>query len=259
MSLIESYYLELLRDALEIGEPVKDRTGVGTLAIYGAHLTADLTENSIPLLTSKYVSFRNVASELLWFLSGSTNVNDLPEGVNIWDAWADSNGDLGPTYGAQWREQIPKLEKGLRENPTSRRHVVSAWNPQTVDQCALPPCHILWQVHVHPAAKQLSLSVYQRSGDLFLGVPYNLASYGLLTHMLAATLGYRARRLNYTIADAHLYESHREAAKEQLARDWWSEPRIKVMPKKSILDYTMADFELTNYDPLPAIKAPVAI
>jgi thymidylate synthase len=248
--------------------PKEDRTGTGTLSIFGAQERFDLSQ-SFPLLTTKKLHLRSIIHELLWFLKGNTNVGYLKEnGVTIWDEWADANGDLGPVYGAQWRswrkpdggtvDQIAQLIADLKRNPDSRRHIVSAWNPGELDKMALAPCHALFQFYV--ANGELSCQLYQRSADLFLGVPFNIASYALLTLMVAQVCGLRAKEFIHSFGDLHLYTNHLEQAHLQLSRDFRPLPRMLLNPGVNNLeDFRFEDFTLEGYDPHPAIKAPIAI
>lgn len=283
-------YLDTLRHALEHGVPRPDRTGTGTRAVFGhqtrflldpahpdaeARFVATGERAGFPLLTTKKLHLRSIIHELLWFLAGDTNIAYLKDNnVRIWDDWADENGDLGPVYGYQWRtwptpngesvDQIAKLIDSLTNNPNSRRHMVTAWNPAQVDDMALPPCHCLMQFFVAPAADGgpdwLSCQLYQRSADLFLGVPFNIASYALLTMMIAQVTGYRAAEFVHTLGDAHLYDNHVEQAQTQLARTPKPLPTMTLNPAvTSIFDFTFDDFELSNYDPEPHIKAQVAV
>ncbi|QKV20482.1 thymidylate synthase [Oricola thermophila] len=261
-------YLDLMRHVLENGTDRGDRTGTGTRSVFGYQMRFDLADG-FPLLTTKKLHIRSIIYELLWFLRGDTNIAWLKEnGVSIWDEWADENGDLGPVYGYQWRswpapdgrhvDQIGKLVDGIRKNPFSRRHIVSAWNPALVDEMALPPCHCLFQFYV--ADGKLSCQLYQRSADIFLGVPFNIASYALLTHMLAELTGYEAGDFVHTLGDAHLYSNHFEQAETQLAREPRALPKLAIKRKANeITDFTFEDFEFTGYDPHPHIKAPVAV
>ncbi len=268
-------YLDLLEHVLHRGVKRDDRTGTGSLAVFGAQARYDLAF-SFPLLTTKKLHTRSIVHELLWFLRGDTNARSLNDvGVSIWDEWADpETGDLGPVYGAQWRswptpggesiDQIAALVDGLKANPFSRRHVVTAWNPGQLDLMALPPCHCLFQLFVAPAddggPHMLSCQLYQRSADLFLGVPFNIASYALLTCMLAQVCGYRPAEFVHTLGDAHLYLNHVEQAREQLAREPRDPPTLRLNPGvASILDFTYEDVEFLDYDPLPSIKAPIAV
>jgi len=266
---MESQYLNLLREALECGERREDRTGTGTLSLFGRQCRYDLRE-SFPLLTTKKLHTRSIIYELLWFLKGETNIRYLKErGVRIWDEWADDEGNLGRVYGAQWREwrgengvkvdQISDLIQRIKSDPFSRRHIVSAWNPAELDAMALPPCHTLFQFYVH-ADQSLSCQLYQRSADLFLGVPFNIASYALLTRMVAQVCDLKPREFIHTIGDAHLYLNHLEQAKEQLEREPKSFPQLFINPKKkNIFEFEFEDFEFQNYDPYPTIKAPIAV
>jgi len=261
-------YLDLMRHVLEHGHRKSDRTGTGTLSVFGWQMRFNLDEG-FPLLTTKKLHTRSIIHELLWFLQGDTNIRYLKEnGVSIWDDWADENGDLGPVYGKQWRrwetadgrtvDQIAQLVDGLKRNPDSRRHLVSAWNPGEVDGMALPPCHALFQFYV--AGDRLSCQLYQRSADIFLGVPFNIASYALLTMMVAQVCGLKLGEFVHTFGDAHLYLNHLEQAQLQLERDPRPLPTMKINPAvKSIFDFKFSDFTLENYDPYPAIKAPIAV
>lgn len=261
-------YLDLLRYTLENGVCKKDRTGTGTISIFGYQYRVDL-QQGFPLLTTKKVHLKSIIYELLWFLKGSTNIQYLKEnGVTIWDEWADSNGELGPIYGYQWRnwptpdgrhiDQITQLVDSLKNNPDSRRHIVSAWNVGQIDQMALPPCHILFQFYV--ANGKLSCQLYQRSADLFLGVPFNLASYSLLTMMLAQVTGYQPGEFIHTFGDAHIYLNHLEQVKTQLSREPRPLPKMKLNPNiTSIFDFTYSDFELINYNPHPPIRGEVSV
>ena len=261
-------YLDLLRLVLEKGRPKEDRTGTGMLSVFGAQARFDLRQ-SFPLLTTKKLHLKSIIHELLWFLRGDTNVNYLRErGVTIWDEWADEKGDLGRVYGAQWRDwrgpkgeqvdQIDRLIAQINSNPDSRRLIVSAWNPAEVEAMALPPCHALFQFHVQDG--ELSCQLYQRSADLFLGVPFNIASYALLTMMVAQVCGLRSGEFIHTFGDLHLYRNHLEQAKEQLARTPRPPPRMELNPAiRNIHDFRFEDFSLVGYDPWPAIKAPIAV
>lgn len=261
-------YLDLLWLVLEKGRPKEDRTGTGTLSVFGAQARFDLRQ-SFPLLTTKKLHLKSIIHELLWFLRGDTNVNYLRErGVTIWDEWADEKGDLGRVYGAQWRDwrgpkgeqidQIDRLIAQINSNPDSRRLIVSAWNPAEVEAMALPPCHALFQFHVQDG--ELSCQLYQRSADLFLGVPFNIASYALLTMMVAQVCGLRSGEFIHTFGDLHLYRNHLEQAKEQLARTPRPPPRMELNPAiRNIHDFRFEDFSLVGYDPWPAIKAPIAV
>jgi thymidylate synthase len=264
----ERQYLELLAEVLERGARKTDRTGTGTLSLFGRQLRFPLGE-SFPLLTTKKLHFKSILYELLWFLRGDTNVRWLQQhGVSIWDEWADEKGELGPVYGYQWRhwrtpdgreiDQISNLIASLRSKPDSRRHIVTAWNPADVDKMALPPCHALFQFYV--ANGRLSCQMYQRSADLFLGVPFNIASYAALTVMAAQVAGLEADELVLTLGDAHLYLNHLEQARLQLERRPKPFPRLKVNPGvKDIFGFAYEDFTLEGYEPHPAIKAPIAV
>lgn len=268
-------YLELLDDVLTHGVERQDRTGTGTLGVFGRQVRFDLREG-FPCLTTKKLHLRSIIYELLWFLKGSANVRYLQEhGVSIWDEWADEHGELGPVYGTQWRkwpdgkggaiDQIAELIDGLKNNPWSRRHIVSAWNVAEIGDMALPPCHCLFQFCAIPAQEPghkpgLSLQLYQRSCDLFLGVPFNIASYALLLMMTAQTCGYEAREFIHTFGDLHLYKNHLEQARLQLSREPRPLPTMKINPAvTSIDDFDYEDFSLENYHPYPHIKAPVSV
>ena len=263
----ERQYLDLLAHVLERGARKSDRTGTGTHSVFGRQMRFDLAQ-SFPLLTTKKVHLKSIILELLWFLSGDTNVHWLQErGVSIWDEWADAKGDLGPVYGYQWRhwrapdgreiDQIRQVIEQIRGKPDSRRHIVTAWNPADVDRMALPPCHALFQFYVADGA--LSCQLYQRSADLFLGVPFNIASYALLTLMVAQVCGLRPAEFVLTLGDAHLYLNHLDQAREQLVRAPRAFPRIKLNAEvKDIFGFRYEDFALEGYDPHPAIKAPIA-
>jgi len=264
----ERQYLDLLREVLQNGARKSDRTGTGTLSVFGRQARFSLRE-SFPLLTTKKLHLKSIVYELLWFLRGDTNVKWLQErGVTIWDEWADGRGELGPVYGYQWRhwrtpdggeiDQILKLVEGLRTKPDSRRHLVTAWNPADVERMALPPCHALFQFYV--ANGELSCQMYQRSADLFLGVPFNIASYSLLTLMVAQVVGLRPGEFVLTLGDAHLYLNHLDQAREQLAREPRAFPRMKLnIQRKELLEFQYEDFALEGYEPHPAIKAPIAV
>jgi thymidylate synthase len=263
----ERPYLDLLADILAHGVLRDDRTGTGTLGVFGRQIRFDLARG-FPLLTTKRVHFKSVALELLWFLRGDTNVCWLQErGVTIWDEWADAEGELGPVYGHQWRswaapdgrsiDQIAKLVEGLKANPSSRRHVVSAWNPAEVDDMALPPCHCLFQFFV--AEGRLSCQLYQRSADVFLGVPFNIASYALLTLMVAQVVGLEPGEFVHSFGDAHLYVNHVDQARTQLERAPRTFPRLALTPRASLFDYAYEDMTLEGYDPHPLIRAPIAV
>jgi thymidylate synthase len=264
----ERQYLELLATVLARGAVKTDRTGTGTRSVFGAQMRFDLA-GSFPLLTTKKLHLKSIVYELLWFLSGDTNVRWLQErGVTIWDEWADGNGELGPVYGYQWRhwrtpegreiDQIAQVVESIRRKPDSRRHIVTAWNPADVDRMALPPCHALFQFYV--AEGRLSCQMYQRSADLFLGVPFNIASYALLTLMVAQVTGHAPGELVLTLGDAHLYLNHLEQAREQLARTERPFPRMHLNPEvKDVFGFRYEDFVLDGYDPHPPIKAPIAV
>jgi thymidylate synthase len=261
-------YLDLVRHILEHGVEKTDRTGTGTLSVFGYQMRFDLARG-FPALTTKKLHLRSIIHELLWFLSGSTNVAYLREhGVTIWDDWADEDGELGPVYGKQWRswptpdggsiDQIAKVVDQIRRNPDSRRHIVSAWNVAEVDEMKLPPCHSLFQFWV--AEGRLSCQLYQRSADVFLGVPFNIASYALLTMMVARATDLEPAEFIHTLGDAHLYLNHLEQARLQLTREPRPLPRMEINPEvKSLFDYRYEDFQLTGYDPHPSIKAPIAV
>jgi len=261
-------YLDQLKQILETGQKKSDRTNTGTVSIFGAQMRFDL-KNGFPATTTKKLFMKGVIHELLWFLRGDTNIKYLQEnGVHIWDEWADPNGELGPVYGAQWRrwdapngkthDQIAAVTTSLRSNPDSRRHIISAWNVASVDQMRLPPCHCLFQFYV--AGGRLSCQLYQRSADFFLGVPFNIASYALLTMMMAQVTGLEPGEFVHTFGDAHIYSNHIDQVRLQLSREPRPSPTM-VLNKdvKSIFDFKYEDFELQNYDPHPAIKAPIAI
>lgn len=273
-------YHDMLRYVLENGTVKNDRTGVGTISVFSHQVKFNLQEG-FPLLTTKKVFWKGVVEELLWFLRGETNIRSLQEkGVKIWDAWADENGDLGPVYGSQWRsweyltalfshdkptevfghtiDQIENLVEEIKTNPDSRRMIVSAWNPVDVPKMKLPPCHAFWQCNVTDG--KLSLQLYQRSADLFLGVSFNIASYALLTHMLAHVTGLQVGTFSHVFGDLHIYRNHLEAVKEQLSREPRPLPTLQINPAvKTIDDFKLEDFTLVGYDPHPAIKAEVAV
>ena len=263
----ERQYLALLADILDNGARRDDRTGTGTLGVFGRQMRFDLA-HGFPLLTTKRLPFKSIAVELLWFLRGETNIGWLKDnGVSIWNEWADAEGELGPVYGKQWRswaapdgrviDQITKLVEGLKTNPNSRRHIVSAWNPADVDDMALPPCHCLFQFFV--ADGKLSCQLYQRSADVFLGVPFNIASYALLTMMVAQVVGLEPGEFVHTFGDAHLYLNHVEQAELQLTREPLALPVMTIAPKTDLFAYRLEDFALEGYQPWPHIKAPVAV
>jgi thymidylate synthase len=264
----ERQYLDLLAEVQERGAPKSDRTGTGTRSVFGRQMRFEL-EGSFPLLTTKKLHLKSIIYELLWFLRGDTNVRWLQEhGVTIWDEWADANGELGPVYGYQWRhwrapdgrdiDQIRQVLENLKARPDSRRHLVSAWNPADVDRMALPPCHALFQFYV--AGGRLSCQMYQRSADLFLGVPFNIASYALLTLMVAQVTDLRPGEFVLTLGDAHLYLNHLAQAREQLTRAPRPFPRMRLNAAvRDLFAFRYEDFTLEGYDPHPAIKAPIAV
>ncbi len=261
-------YLNLMQKILDEGTPKTDRTGTGTLSLFGAQLRYDLNKG-FPLVTTKKVHLRSIIHELLWFLKGETNTQYLKDnGVSIWDEWADDKGNLGPVYGAQWRswrgpngktiDQIAQVIEQIKKNPDSRRLIVSAWNVGEIDQMALAPCHAFFQFYV--ADGKLSCQLYQRSADFFLGVPFNIASYALLTLMIAQVCDLKPGDFVHTFGDLHLYSNHLEQAKLQLSREPRALPVMKINPAvRNIFEFKFEDFTLENYDPLPGIKAPVAI
>ena len=279
-------YLNLMQHVLDHGHVKTDRTGTGTRSVFGWQMRFDL-EQGFPVLTTKKLHLRSIIHELLWFLQGSTNIAYLKKnGVSIWDDWADEQGELGPVYGKQWRrwetvvpgkdgeppsirtiDQITQLVEGLKNNPDSRRHLVCAWNPGEVDRMALPPCHALFQFYVAPPAPsdadqrpRLSCQLYQRSADIFLGVPFNIASYALLTMMIAQVCGYRPGEFIHTLGDAHLYSNHLEQAQLQLTRDTRKLPVMRINPEvKDLFAFRFEDFTLEGYDPHPHIAAAVAV
>lgn len=261
-------YLDLMQDILDNGVEKGDRTGTGTLSVFGRQLRFDL-QKGFPLVTTKKLHLRSIIYELLWFLNGDTNIKYLQDnGVTIWDEWADENGDLGPVYGHQWRswptpqngtvDQITNVLNQIKNNPNSRRHIVSAWNPAEVDNMALPPCHAMFQFYV--ADGKLSCQLYQRSADYFLGVPFNIASYALLVHMFAQQCDLEPGEFVWTGGDVHLYTNHIEQAKTQLSRDPYPLPQLNIKRKpNSLFDYQYEDFEIVNYQAHPSIKAPIAV
>ncbi len=261
-------YLDLMRHVLEHGHVKSDRTGTGTRSVFGWQMRFDLAAG-FPVLTTKKLHLRSIIIELLWFLRGETNIQFLKDNkVSIWNEWADENGDLGPVYGHQWRhwpgrdgieiDQITQLVDGLKKNPDSRRHIVTAWNPADVDRMALPPCHALFQFYV--ADGKLSCQLYQRSADIFLGVPFNIASYALLTMMIAQVVGLRPGDFVHTLGDAHLYSNHLEQAQLQLSRELRALPTLRINPAVTdLFAFTLEDVTLEGYDPHPHIAAPVAV
>ena len=261
-------YLDLLDYVLKHGNVKEDRTGTGTKSVFGWQMRFDLNKG-IPLLTTKKLHLRSIIHELLWFIKGDTNISYLKDNnVSIWDEWADENGDLGPVYGKQWRswstpngkkiDQLNEVITEIKNNPNSRRMIVSAWNPSDVGSMALPPCHCLFQFYV--ADNKLSCQLYQRSADIFLGVPFNIASYAILTHMIANVCDLSVGDFVHTLGDAHLYKNHFEQAKKQLSRSIKNKPQIKLLKKHhNINDFVFEDFEIINYDPHPHIPAPVAV
>lgn len=264
---IATPYEDLLREVFEHGTPKGDRTGTGTRSLFGKQIRFDLAE-SFPLITTKRVHFKSVAYELLWFLRGEGNTKYLTDnGVTIWDEWANSQGDLGPVYGVQWRswptpdgghiDQIALVLEQLKQNPDSRRHLVSAWNVAELDEMALMPCHAFFQFYV--ADGKLSCQLYQRSADMFLGVPFNIASYALLTLMVAQQTGLEPGEFIWTGGDCHIYDNHVEQVEKQLARDPFPYPTIKIAKRDSIFGYEFEDFEIVGYQHHPGIKAPVAV
>jgi thymidylate synthase len=261
-------YLQLMQHVLDHGTDKSDRTGTGTRSVFGWQMRFDLSQG-FPLLTTKKLHFKSIAYELLWFLRGETNVRWLQQrGVSIWNEWADADGELGPVYGRQWRrwlapdgreiDQIAELIEGLRRDPDSRRHLVTAWNPADVPQMKLPPCHALFQFHV--ADGRLSCQLYQRSADIFLGVPFNVASYALLTHLIAQVCGYRPGEFVHTLGDAHLYSNHLDQARLQCARMPRPLPTLRVNPDVREIDaFRYEDFSIEGYEPHPHIAAAVAV
>ncbi len=261
-------YLNLLDHILKHGIRKDDRTGTGTISVFGYQMRFDLQEG-FPLLTTKKLHLKSIIHELLWFLKGETNIRYLNEnGVTIWDEWADANGELGPVYGYQWRswptvdgrhiDQISRVVDSLKNNPDSRRHIVSAWNVGEIENMALPPCHVLFQFYV--ANGKLSCQLYQRSADVFLGVPFNIASYALLTMMMAQVCGYEPGEFVHTLGDTHIYLNHIEQVKLQLTREPRELPRMVINPEvKSIFDFKYTDFKLEDYNPHPHIKGDIAV
>lgn len=274
-------YHDALRTVLDTGIETTDRTGTGTIAAFGVNMRFDLAEG-FPLVTTKKLHLKSIIHELLWFLNGDTNIKYLKDnGVRIWDEWADENGDLGKVYGYQWRnfpkmvesgqsldgkplfladsvDQIETLIEAIRKTPDSRRLIVSAWNPADIPQMALPPCHTMWQVRI--LGGKLHLQLYQRSGDMFLGIPFNIASYSLLAHMLAHVTGYEVGTFVHTIGDAHIYSNHMDQVKEQLSREPRALPTLEIARHVDSIDgFRFEDFIIHGYDPHPAIKAPVAV
>lgn len=273
-------YHQALRQVLALGVPSDDRTGTGTISHFGMQMRYDMADG-FPLVTTKKLHLKSIIHELLWFLSGDTNIRYLREnGVTIWDEWADENGDLGPVYGQQWRhfpeliadgadalgpifragarDQIAGLLHLIRTNPDSRRMIVSAWNPGQIDQMALPPCHTMWQVRV--LGGKLHLQLYQRSADMFLGVPFNIASYALLLHMLAHVTGYQPGEFIHSIGDAHIYSNHMDQVETLLSRTAKPLPQLKINRQVAdLFDFDFNDFQIMGYDPAPAIRAPVAV
>ncbi len=261
-------YLDLLQHVMDTGVDKSDRTGTGTRSVFGYQMRFNL-EEGFPLVTTKKVHLRSIIHELLWFLKGESNIRYLHENkVSIWDEWADENGELGPVYGVQWRswptpdggkiDQIAQLVERIKNNPDSRRHIVSAWNVAEVDQMALPPCHTMFQFYV--AEGRLSCQLYQRSADLFLGVPFNIASYALLTMMVAQACNLRAGDFVHTFGDAHIYANHFEQVRLQLSREPRPLPQMHLNPDVvTLFDFKYEDFEIVGYDPHPPIKAPIAV
>lgn len=263
----ERQYLDLLDDIIRNGARRGDRTGTGTLSVFGRQMRFDLAQG-FPLLTTKKLHVKSIVLELIWFLSGSTNVRWLQErGCTIWDEWADADGELGPVYGKQWRswatpagdtiDQIANVVRSIRENPESRRHIVTAWNPADVDDMALPPCHCLFQFYV--ADRRLSCQLYQRSADVFLGVPFNIASYALLMHMIAQVTGLQPGEFVHTLGDAHLYLNHLEQARRQMTRGPYHFPRLELAPRSDLFAFEADDVKFEGYKSHSAIPAPIAV
>jgi thymidylate synthase len=267
-TLIKTPYEDLLRDVLENGAVKTDRTGTGTVSVFGRQIRYDLADG-FPLITTKKVAYKAMAEELFWFLRGETNIRSLQaKGVKIWDQWADENGDLGPVYGSQWRswpapngetiDQISNVIESIRSSPDSRRHIVTAWNPAEVDKMALPPCHAMFQFYVVDG--KLSCQLYQRSADLFLGVPFNIASYALLTILIAEEVGLDPGEFVWTGGDCHIYSNHFDQVREQLSREPRPYPTLKVINRRERLeDYEIADLELIGYNPHPVIRGAVSV
>jgi thymidylate synthase len=266
----EQKYLDLLKEVYQEGEWRPDRTGTGVSSLFGKQVVYDL-KDGFPLLTTKKIHWKSVVHELLWFLKGLTNTHYLKEnGVKIWEQWEDKNGDLGPVYGYQWRtwnffhskrgtDQIINLLDGIKKDPFSRRHIVTAWNPSELSDMALPPCHVLWQIYVHQNGT-MDLQLYQRSADIFLGVPFNIASYAMLTHMIAQVTGLKPGHFVHTFGDAHIYSNHVEQVDLQLSRESRPLPRLVLNPAVTdLFAFKFEDIAVEGYDPHPAIKAPVAI
>lgn len=264
---IPTPYEDLLKDVLENGTKKSDRTGTGTRSVFGRQIRYDLSD-SFPLITTKKVHTKSIIGELLWFLNGDSNVGYLQDnGISIWNEWADDNGDLGPVYGVQWRswptpdgehiDQITNVVENLKNNPDSRRHIVSAWNVSEIENMALPPCHLLFQFYV--ADGKLSCQLYQRSADLFLGVPFNIASYSLLTHMIAQQTGLEVGEFVWTGGDCHIYDNHIEQVTEQLSREPRPYPQLELNKANTLFDYDFNDFTITGYNPHPPIKGKVAV
>ena len=260
---MDKTYLKLLDYIIHNGDVKSDRTGTGTISVFGPQMTFDLKEG-FPLCTTKKTHFKSIVHELLWIISGDTNIGYLTKnGVSIWSAWADENGDLGPVYGKQWRDfngvdQLSILIDQLKSNPDSRRHIVSAWNPVDVPNMALPPCHTLFQFYVS-SRNELSCKLYQRSADMFLGVPFNIASYALLTHLIAKECGYSVGKFIWTAGDAHIYANHVDAVRTQLTRKPFKLPKLEIRDDVSFFDIKYDDITLVGYESHEAIKAPIAV